>query len=166
MDASGIENLTKRRTELRVTVHQQIPLALEKAVFAVGQISSNLLHPQVVRTRRESGEAHASRGDLHHEQQVERDEAALGLDSPEAGMVLRSPAGGCGATGAGFMPDPAKGVAVPGCGTPPCPLLGFNKVFRELNLDRLGGPDVTLEARKLPKTELAAFCITLGLIAG
>ena len=70
----------ERRTELAIAIDEQISLPSEKAVHTVRQVSGYLLHPKSVGIRRAAREVHASRGHLHDEKQIARDQPAFRPD--------------------------------------------------------------------------------------
>jgi len=62
-----LQNLSKRLAELGIPVHDQVTLGLEKAVFRIGQIPGNLLHPRFMWIRRAAREMNAAGLQLHDE---------------------------------------------------------------------------------------------------
>jgi hypothetical protein len=62
VDAFRFQDVAERGRELRISVHQQVAFALEKAVKRFRQVSGNLLHPEFIRIRRAASEMNSSRG--------------------------------------------------------------------------------------------------------
>src|SRR5262249_53446611 len=75
-DAGSGEDFAKTVAKLGVAIHEEIALANQKAFLGGGQVSSNLLHPNVVRTGCNTGEVNAACCQFHHEEQIERDRAS------------------------------------------------------------------------------------------
>jgi len=77
--------LTERRTELGITIKDQISLFAEEAVEPIGQIPGDLFHLLLIGVRCGPCKIHPSRRKLYQKQHVVRDQAAAGpnLDRKE-----------------------------------------------------------------------------------
>lgn len=75
-----LDGAPKRLAELRVAVHQQILLAVQRAVVKRRQVARDLLHPRAVGIHRDARQVNPPRLQFHHEQQVEGGQAPLGPD--------------------------------------------------------------------------------------
>lgn len=60
-----------------ISVHQDIPLVLEKTVERIGQVSGDLAHERFPQRRTAAGQVDSPRGKFHDEQQVVRDQTTL-----------------------------------------------------------------------------------------
>ena len=69
---------TKRLTDGRITIHDQLLLVLEKAVLVVGQFVGNCLHPPFIRFGGPARELDAASFPFHDKEQIESGQAALG----------------------------------------------------------------------------------------
>lgn len=63
--------------ELRVAVHQDVPLAFKESVAGGREVPRDLLHPSLFGADGGAREVHAAGADLHDEEQVARDETRL-----------------------------------------------------------------------------------------
>jgi hypothetical protein len=72
-----LQNLSERKAELPVAIHDQVTLSIEKSVFRIGKIPGNLLHPGFVGMGRAARKMDPACFQFHDEQQVECDEATL-----------------------------------------------------------------------------------------
>ena len=72
-------------TKFGIPVHQQVSLAQQKPIRTVSQVDRHPLHPLLVRVRRGPRKMDTAGFELHHKQQIHRDQAALGptLDGRE-----------------------------------------------------------------------------------
>ena len=75
-----VKDVAEHLAELGISIHDQVTLAIEESVFAVGQFTSDLFHPRLIGTGRATGEVNAARFKFHHEQQVKRYQSAFGPD--------------------------------------------------------------------------------------
>ena len=80
MDVVVFQDGLERGTELVVAIQEHVPLADQEAIFEVGEFPSDLFHPGGGRMGRATDEVHSARRQLHDEQQIVRDQAALGPD--------------------------------------------------------------------------------------
>ncbi len=71
---------TKRLTECRIAVHDQVLLVLEKTILIVGQLEGNRLHPRFVRIGGAAREVDAARFRLHGKEEIESGQATFGPD--------------------------------------------------------------------------------------
>ena len=87
LDAGGAEGRAERVGEQRVAVMDQVALAAQEAIDAVGQVASDLLDPRVVRMADQAGDVHAVGLEIDDEPDNIADEAAerQHLDSEEVG---------------------------------------------------------------------------------
>src|SRR5215472_1166272 len=67
LDLAGLDHLAKHRTELAVAIVQQVATVCQKAPILHRYVSRLLLHPLLVRIRRDPGQAHAPRLQLDEE---------------------------------------------------------------------------------------------------
>src|SRR5215475_9160080 len=74
LDLAGFDHLAKHRTELAVAIMQQVATVCQKAPILHRYVSCLLLHPLLVRIRRDPGQAHAPRLQLDEEKHVVRDQ--------------------------------------------------------------------------------------------
>ncbi len=72
------QEVSKRPTERRVAVHDQVLLVLEKAVLMVGQFEGDRFHPNFVRIGGAARELDASGFQPHDKEQIESGQAILG----------------------------------------------------------------------------------------
>src|SRR5581483_12226074 len=63
--------------EQRISIVDQVTLALEDSVNHIGQVAADLVHPQPVRTRCNAGDFHFSRRQLDEEQHYESLQSTL-----------------------------------------------------------------------------------------
>jgi hypothetical protein len=54
----------------------QVTGVLQEAILAVSQAAADLPQPHCIRARRDSGDLHTSRLQVHHGENIERDESA------------------------------------------------------------------------------------------
>src|SRR5262245_15133012 len=87
LGARGSEDRAKRRGEQRVAVMNQVALAAQEPVDAVGQVARDLLNPRVVRIADQTGDVHAARLEVDDEPDNVADETAEreNLDGEEVG---------------------------------------------------------------------------------
>ncbi len=114
LDACAFQQGVKLSREFSVAVQEEIAAILEKTILSIGQISGDLFHPRFIRVGGATSKADASAGQLHHEQQVEGNQPALGpyfdrgkVDRPENVPVRfqeRPPSGQGFRSGAGSTP--------------------------------------------------------------
>ncbi len=71
---------TKRLTECRIAVHDQVLRGLGKTIFIVGQLEGNRLHPRFVRIGGAAREVDAARFQLHGKEEIESGQATFGPD--------------------------------------------------------------------------------------
>ncbi len=92
---SVAQDPAERRAELAVPVQQQVTLPGQEAVVGRGQVAGHLLHPGLIRMGGDAGTVDPAGGQLHHEQQVEGNQAAAGpdLDRREVGGGQNFPVG-------------------------------------------------------------------------
>ena len=74
------QDLPKRISELRVAIHDQVSLAIKKAVLDIGQVPGDLLHPGFRRIHSAAREVNSPRGHFHDEEQIVRDQSSHGPD--------------------------------------------------------------------------------------
>lgn len=60
LHALALQASTKRLTECRIAVHDQVLLVREKTILLVGQLEGNRLHPRFVRIGGAAGEVDAA----------------------------------------------------------------------------------------------------------
>ncbi len=65
-----------QRREAGVTIDDQVTGILQESIFAVRQAAADLPHPHSIGARRDSGDMHSSRLQMHHGENIERDESA------------------------------------------------------------------------------------------
>ena len=70
---AGLHHLAKHRTELAVAIMQQVATGCQKTPILHRYVSRLLLHPLLVRIRRDPGQASAPRLQLDEEKHVVRD---------------------------------------------------------------------------------------------
>jgi hypothetical protein len=80
LNAGLLQHGAKLPGELAVPIHEDITLALQKAIVRSRQIPCHLLHPGFFRARRAAGEVHAPCGHLHDKEQVHGDQT---LEAPD-----------------------------------------------------------------------------------
>src|SRR5215467_8982286 len=80
LDLAGLDHLAKHRTELAVAIVQPVATVCQKAPILHRYVSRLLLHPLLVRIRRDPGRAHAPRLQLDEEKHVIRDQTFEGKD--------------------------------------------------------------------------------------
>src|SRR5215467_6020636 len=80
LDLAGLDHLAKHRTELAVAIGQQVATVCQKAPILHRYVSRLLLHPLLVRIRRDPGQAHPPRLQLDEEKHVVRDQTFEGKD--------------------------------------------------------------------------------------
>ena len=92
---SIFENCTKGKTEVGISIHQQITSVSKKTIKRIGQVPGNLLHIIVAKCRRATGKVDASSSQLHNEQQLVCDQSSLGpnLDRREVDCTQNVPVG-------------------------------------------------------------------------
>ena len=73
----ALQDVSESRTKLVITVHDQVLLAIQEAVFEVGQFAAHLLHPGFVGIDATAREVDASCFQFHDEQQVECNQSAF-----------------------------------------------------------------------------------------
>ena len=59
--SSLLRNARNDSQNFGVTIHDQVPFAVEKSIFMVGQLAGHLFHPGFVRTCRATGEVNTAR---------------------------------------------------------------------------------------------------------
>lgn len=70
---------TKRLTDGRITIHDQLLLVFEKAVLVVGQFVGNCLYPPFIRFGGPARELDVASFPSHDKEQIKSGQAALGL---------------------------------------------------------------------------------------
>jgi hypothetical protein len=68
----------ERWAELAIPIHEHIPLAIQKTVKVISEISSDLHHPCFIGICRATSEVNTPRRYLHYKEQVVRNQSALG----------------------------------------------------------------------------------------
>ena len=64
--------------EFGVSIHQEVRFAVQEPILAVGEVAGDLCHPSGIGGSCDARDLHATSGDLHDEENIERDEAAQG----------------------------------------------------------------------------------------
>lgn len=130
VDAFLFQDVAKRSREFRVAIHEQISRAEQESVKRIGQVLGHLLHPPFVRIGCTSSDMHASRGNLHDEEKVIRDQATFRPDFH------------CREVDRGQNVPEGLDEGLPG--GLPFPIIGrFNAVFFQDIADRLVGDAVS-----------------------
>ena len=55
--------------------HNEMLGVIQKTVFAIGEITTDLFHPRGIRTRRDASDLHASCLQVHDGEHIERDQS-------------------------------------------------------------------------------------------
>jgi hypothetical protein len=77
LDAFTFEYLAEHLGELRVAIDQDVSFAEKEAIFHVGQVPGDLLHPRSIWVGCATGEVNAPGSQLHDEEEIERHQPAL-----------------------------------------------------------------------------------------
>ena len=76
LDPDSLQDPGERLAEFCISIVHQVPAAVEEANLREAYVSRHLLHPALVRRRRDSGDTHASGCNSHAREHVVRHQSA------------------------------------------------------------------------------------------